>query len=291
MNILVTGATGFIGRHLVQALLDHGHSVTAVGRDGRKARSMPWWPEVDFINCDIHKTDDITGVLGRPEVMVHLAWTGLPDYKSLHHFEQNLPGDSKFLRSMVEGGVQRVLVTGTCLEYGMQSGALAENLPTFPVTSYGLAKDSLRKFLQALQHEITFNLQWVRLFYTYGPFQNPDSLLCQLDRAIDNDEQVFHMSGGEQLRDYLPVEEVAERLVLLIEHPECDGIVNCCKGSPVPVRRLVKQHIKKRRADIALNLGHYPYPDYEPMAFWGDSSKFDSFVKGIPGIQSCMLEI
>ncbi len=158
----------------------------------------------------------------------------------------------------------------------MQSGALAENMATFSVTSYGLAKDSLRKFLQALQHKIRFNLQWVRLFYTYGPFQNPNSLFAQLDQAIDNGEQVFNMSGGEQLRDYLPVEEVAERLVLLIEHPECNGIVNCCKGSPISVRRLVEQYIKKRGVDISLNLGHYPYPDYEPMAFWGDSSKMEN---------------
>jgi nucleoside-diphosphate-sugar epimerase len=276
MNILVTGATGFIGRHLVQALLDRDHSVTAVARDTRKAQSIPWWSEVDFISCDIHKTDDITGVLGSPDILVHLAWAGLSDYKSPHHFERNLPADYNFIRSMVEGGVQRVLVTGTCLEYGMQRGKLAENMPTFPVTSYGQAKDSLRKLLQVLQDEIGFNLQWVRLFYSYGAFQNPNSLLAQLEQAIDNGKQIFKMSGGEQLRDYLPVEEVAERLVLLIEHPECNGIINCCKGSPVSVRRLVEQHIKRRGADISLDIGHYPYPDYEAMAFWGDSSKFDS---------------
>ena len=280
MNILVTGATGFIGRHLVQTLLENGHSVIAVGRDGRKAQTMPWWPEVDFINCDIHRTADFTTILGTSEIMVHLAWDGLPDYKSLHHFEKNLPADYNFIRSMLEGGMQRVLITGTCLEYGMQSGALAENMSTLPVTSYGLAKDSLRKFLQALQHKTKFNLQWVRLFYTHGPFQNSNSLLAQLDQAIEDGEQAFNMSGGEQLRDYLPVEEVAKRLVLLIEHPECNGIVNCCKGIPISVRRLVERHIKKRGADIALNLGYYPYSGYEPMAFWGDSSKIDNLVKG-----------
>lgn len=278
MNVLVTGATGFIGRHLVQALLDNGHAVTAVARDGRKARAMPWWNAVDFVACDIHKTADITSVLGTPEIMVHLAWTGLPDYKSLHHFEKNLPADYDFIRSMIAGGVRRVLVTGTCLEYGMQSGALAENMSTAPVTSYGLAKDCLRKFLEALQHEISFNLQWVRIFYTHGPCQGAGSLLSQLDQAIDNGDQFFNMSGGEQLRDYLPVEEVAERLVLLVEHPECSGVVNCCQGSPISVRRLVEQHVEKRRANISLNFGYYPYPDYEPMAFWGNSSKFENII-------------
>ncbi len=274
MNILVTGASGFIGRHLVVALLNKGHSVTALGRNVKKAQSMPWWDDVDFVRCDIHKINSFTKILGDSEIMVHLAWAGLPDYSSLHHFEINLPNDYKFIRSMLDIGLQRVLITGTCFEYGMRSGALTEEMSTFPVTPYGLAKDCLCKFLQELQNEIEFNLQWVRLFYTYGPFQNANSLLAQLDKAIEDGAQIFNMSGGEQLRDYLPIEDVAIRLVSLIEQPECTGIVNCCKGIPISVRRLVEQHLKSRGADIALNFGYYPYPDYEPMAFWGDCSKF-----------------
>jgi len=279
MKIFVTGATGFIGHHLVPALLAHGHSVTALSRDKKKALSQPWWPEVDLIHCDIHNITDITKTWDNPEILVHLAWNGLPAYKSLHHFEKNLAADYNFIKSMVESGVKRVLVTGTCLEYGMKCGALSETFSTLPVTPYGLAKDCLRKFLQILQQKITFNLQWVRLFYTYGSFQNPNSLLAQLHRAIDNGDQFFNMSGGEQLRDYLAVEKIAKMMTLLVEHPECNDIVNCCKGSPISIRHLVEQHIKKRNANISLNLGYYPYPDYEPMAFWGDSSKLDSFLK------------
>lgn len=280
MNILVTGATGFIGSHVVPALLEKGHSVTAVGRDSGRAQSMPWWRAVDFIHCDIHATDDIAAIVGIPDIMVHLAWSGLPDYKSPHHVKENLPADYRFIRAMVDKGLKRVLVTGTCLEYGMQTGALSESLSTFPVTEYGRAKDFLRKFLQALQRSMSYDLQWVRLFYTYGPGQNPNSLLAQLDRAIDHDEAVFNMSAGDQLRDYLPVDVVAARLAVLAEHPECNGIINCCKGRPVSVRRLVDEHIRKRGADISLNTGCYPYPDYEPLAFWGDSSKFDSCCQG-----------
>src|SRR3546814_2015436 len=93
----------------------------------------------------------------------------------------------------------------------------------------------------------------------HGPGQNPNSLLAQLDRAIDRGEEQFNMSGGEQLRDYLPVQVVALRLAALVSRPEHEGTFNICHGEPTSVRRLVETHIKMRQADIALNLGYYPY--------------------------------
>ncbi|MBI5024577.1 MAG: NAD(P)-dependent oxidoreductase [Candidatus Omnitrophica bacterium] len=277
MKVLVTGATGFIGQYLVPELLARHHSVMAVARDAGRAQKMPWHKQVTFIASDIYDPAlDPLRVFGVPDAVVHLAWPGLPNYKDLFHFEKNLPADYAFLKSMILGGVKHVLVTGTCLEYGMQSGALSEETVTVPATPYGLAKDTLRKFLQALQSKHLFTLQWVRLFYMYGPGQNPGSLLAQLDSAIARKEAVFNMSGGEQVRDYLPVEEAARDLASLLDHPDCSGIINCCSGNPITVRQLVEQRIADRRSDIKLNLGHYPYPDYEPMAFWGDNTKIKS---------------
>lgn len=279
MNILVTGATGFIGRHLVPELLRRGHRVTAVARAQTKATTMPWIGEVTFVACDLH--DPMLSPaeqLGVPELLIHLAWPDLPNYKALFHFERNLPADYRFLKAMLTAGTRRLLVTGTCFEYGMQSGPLVEDTPVLPANPYGLAKDTLRHFLQALQAEQTFLLQWVRLFYLYGAGQNPNSLLAQFDRAVERGDAVFNMSGGEQLRDYLPVEEVARRLVILAEHPECEGIINCCSGTPISVRRLVEQRMVEHGVKMVLNLGHYPYPDYEPMAFWGNPGKLDKLV-------------
>ncbi|MCX7095100.1 MAG: NAD(P)-dependent oxidoreductase [Methylobacter sp.] len=271
MNILITGSTGFIGANLVPLLLAHRHTVTALVRNAERAADMPWANQVRFIVWDIGQ--DIAPVLekiGAPDAVIHLAWAGLPNYKALFHFEQNLPAHYRFLKSLVEQGVGQVLVTGTCFEYGMQNGCLSEQMPAQPENSYALAKDTLRRFLQALQQEHNFTLQWARLFYIYGPGQSSNSLLAQLDRALNNGEKSFNMSNGEQLRDYLAVEEVARRLLLLLEHSECNGLVNVCSGEPISVRRLVEHHIQKRGASIALNFGYYPYPDYEPMAFWGD---------------------
>jgi dTDP-6-deoxy-L-talose 4-dehydrogenase (NAD+) len=114
----------------------------------------------------------------------------------------------------------------------------------------------------------------------YGEGQNPGSLLAQLDRAIEAGDPVFNMSGGEQLRDYLPVQQVAAYLVTIAESPNFGGIVNVCSGVPISVRRLVEQRIADRKSMIRLNLGYYPYPDYEPMAFWGDRHKLDGILEG-----------
>ncbi len=151
------------------------------------------------------------------DVLAHLAWPGLPNYQALFHFEHNLFADYRFIKQMVEAGVSQVLVTGTCFEYGMQSGPLGETAPPQPGNPYGLAKNTLRLFLETLRQQLPFNLQWARLFYLYGEGQNPNSLLASLDRAIDAGAERFDMSAGEQLRDYLPIEVAAGYLARLLE--------------------------------------------------------------------------
>ena len=174
---------------------------------------------------------------------------------------------------MVESGLQTLVVAGTCFEYGMQSGSLSEGLPMLPTTPYGFAKNALRCQLEYLKANRPFQLGWARLFYLYGEGQAESSLLPQLRGAVERGEQLFNMSGGEQLRDYLPVTTAARHLVSLALAEKDIGIVNVCSGIPISVRKLVEGWIKESGWSIKLNLGHYPYPDYEPIAFWGDSQK------------------
>ncbi|AZC23386.1 NAD-dependent epimerase/dehydratase family protein [Pseudomonas sessilinigenes] len=270
LKVLVTGATGFVGRHLVAALLARGCQVRAVARDVEKARRMPWFEAVEFRAQDVHAADiDMAALVDGVDALAHLAWPGLPNYQALFHLEHNLMADYRFIKAVVEAGVSQVLVTGTCFEYGMQSGPLDEQTEARPGNPYGLAKHSLHLFLQALQQHVPFSLQWARLFYLHGPGQNPKSLLAALDRAIDAGDESFDMSGGEQLRDYQAIEDAAEQLAALLQVRTFSGAVNCSSGQPVSVRSLVERQIAQRGSSIRLNLGHYPYPDYEPMAFWG----------------------
>lgn len=268
--VLVTGATGFVGRHLVSALLAKGFRVRAVSRNIEAARALPWFDEVEFVTADIHASDlDVESLANGMDAIAHLAWDGLPNYQSLFHFERNLPLDYAFLKRVIEAGVSQVLVTGTCFEYGLQSGPLSEAVAAQPCTPYGLAKHTLRLFLEALQREHAFTLQWARLFYLHGEGQNPNSLLASLDRAIDAGDTQFNMSTGDQLRDYLEIGQAAFQLASLIARRDVDGVINCCSGQPVSVRALVEQRVRQRQSSIVLNLGHYGYSTHEPMAFWG----------------------
>ncbi|ATX78642.1 dTDP-6-deoxy-L-talose 4-dehydrogenase (NAD+) [Mariprofundus aestuarium] len=281
MKILVTGGSGFIGRHLVSQLLERGHEVIVLGRDPVRIESMPWRDDVRFVRYDIHNLQlPAIAELGEPEALAHLAWSGLPNYREQFHYEINLQADYRFIKALVEQGLKHVLVSGTCLEYGMREGCLDESMPSDPQLAYPLAKDMLRHFLQQLQQKMPFQLIWARLFYLFGEGQSPNSLLAQLDRAIVRGESTFDMSGGEQLRDYLPVEKVAFILSQLIEKRADFGIVNVCSGRPVRVRDMVEARLRERGVEMALNLGHYPYPDYEPMEFWGSTVK----------LESCLLE-
>ncbi len=277
MKIMVTGATGFVGRHIVHALLVRGHSVIALARDVERAQKMPWFKHVTFVSCDLHKNfDPVLKAEYLPDALVHLAWPGLPNYRDFFHISKNLPADLVFLEAVIKSGVSQLFVAGTCLEYGMQSGPLAADRDTNPTTPYGFAKDSLRKALQLLHLEKPFIFQWMRFFYIHGEGQHRNSLLAQLDRAIDEGHPSFNMSEGNQLRDYLPVEALAKKVVSVLETPTCQGVINGCSGNPISVFELVRQRCKAKGSEIQLNRGYYPYPDYEPFAFWGIPTKISS---------------
>lgn len=270
MKVAVTGGTGFIGNHVVQELLLNGHEVFVTGTNPDKMKFYTWHDKVTFEQLKIGQEENkIIESVAACDALIHLAWEGLPNYQSLSHFEKNLMPQYFFLKSVVESGLQNITVTGTCLEYGMKNGALETALIPDPQNPYAIAKDTLRKCLHQLQRQVKFNLKWLRLFYMYGEGQSDRSILSQLEKALQNGEKVFNMSGGEQLRDYLPVRVVARMIVEKALNTEANGVFNVCSGVPIAIRTLVENYLEQNNKTIKLNLGYYPYPDYEPMAFWG----------------------
>jgi nucleoside-diphosphate-sugar epimerase len=281
MKVLVTGATGFIGNYVVEELLRQNCSVIASSANQQKVEQAPWFNKVMYIPFDFEDFNPAVNYytfFNEPDIMIHLAWEGLPNYKSSFHEDINLPRHLALLTNLISNGLKDLTVTGTCFEYGMQEGCLNEDMPTFPDNPYGRAKDNLRKELKKLQAKHSFAFKWARLFYMYGKGQNPNSLLSQLDKALANGEQIFNMSGGEQVRDFLPVEKVAVNIVKIALQKKITGVINCCSGEPVTVKAFVENYLKNQNKKITLNLGFYPYPDYEPMRFWGDVTKLKSII-------------
>lgn len=276
-TVLVTGATGFVGQHVVERLVKtDGVRVVATARTEPPQHQLIRSGKLDFIPYDLTTNpngNDLFTHFGKPDRLIHLAWQGLPDYKSVAHLDTYWLQHYRFLTNLLEHGLTDLTITGTCLEYGLQSGCLSENLATQPTTAYGLAKDTLRKALELFITDRNVSFKWLRLFYMYGWGQNPRSLLAQLEAAAQRGDTSFNMSKGEQLRDYLPVTDVANNIVQTALQQHVAGAINCCSGQPVSVRAFVEQFMHQRHYQLKLNLGYYPYPDYEPLAFWGDPTK------------------
>ena len=273
MKIAMTGATGFIGRYVLAELERRDVSPVLVFRPSGDARTSVL-SRHRTISIDLHEAPATAfDLMERPDVLIHLAWGGLPQYRSSHHFAREAPAHFHFLQLLLEHGLKHLVVAGTCYEYGMQSGPLHEEMETRPVTAYGFAKDLLRRQLEFLVPQTAAALTWARLFYPYGDGQAATSLWPQLKKSVAEGAGSFDMSRGEQLRDYIPVEDVARHLVSLALAGRGFGIVNICSGQPTSIRGLVERWIEENGWSIELNLGRYDYPDYEPLAFWGDSQK------------------
>jgi nucleoside-diphosphate-sugar epimerase len=276
MKIAVAGGTGFIGNYVVNSLLNNDIEVIVIDKNEKKARDYEWFEKVEFLHHDINDlgSDDILKKIASSGKLIHLAWSGLPNYSELFHFEENLYPQYRFIKKLVSLGLSDITITGTCFEYGMKVGALSTDMPSDPQNPYAIAKDTLRKFLQQLQQKENFRLKWLRLFYMYGKGQSEKSILSQLEQALLNGEEVFNMSGGEQVRDYLDVRDVAKLITKAALSNDQDGIFNICSGVPITIKKLVEDYLAENKKTIKLNYGYYKYSDFEPMAFWGVLNPF-----------------
>ena len=280
-RILVTGATGFIGTHVINKLLLLGYEVIATASNIINAKKKDWFEKVVFIPLDFRKLNDVDyyEFFQRPDIVIHLAWEGLPNYTNEFHVNENLPRHKFFLHNLVKNGAKNINVAGTCLEYGMSEGLLNEEMYCNPTLSYAIAKYQLYQYLKQLKKDFTFSLKWIRFFYMYGEGQNTKSLFAQLENAIGNKEEHFNMSGGEQVRDFLPIETVVQNTIDISLQSLVEGIVNCASGKPERVIDFVLGYLRKKQSNIKLNLGFYPYTDYEPMYFWADIEKLKKVIR------------
>lgn len=290
MRVAVTGITGFIGRAVAAQLAAAGATVVGVVHLPQEAQSPVLPPGTATVVADLAQPQpDLYARLGQPDMVLHLAWPSVAHTQALSHLEATLPQHYALLKGLLDSGLPRLVVAGTCFEYGLQSGALHEDLPAQPVTAYGLAKHTLRQMLEFYLADRARQvptappapLLWLRFFYLHGPGQQAKSLLPQLDAALARGDAEFPMSGGEQLRDYLPVDTAAQYAAALALKPQATGVVNVCHGQPTSVRRLVEEHLQAlgKTGAIRLKLGHYPYSPVEPMAFWGDNRRMRALLE------------
>ncbi len=263
-TIHLLGSEGFIGR--------------AIQREAGAASLHCWSHSASDPDHHFDLLDDSTWnslFNHQPTHLIFLSWPGLPNYQEVFHLTRNLPASIALIEQLMARGLQRLVVAGTCYEYGLQNGQLTESQYTDPVNCYAIAKDSLRRVVANRCAQQPFRWCWARIFYPYGHGQNPNSLLPSLERAIEQKEPEFCMSSGRQIRDFVSVDQVARQLLLLVNNPGAQGIYNCGSGQPISLRELAEKKLAESSSATTLKLGVYPERTDEPLAFWADTHKLD----------------
>jgi nucleoside-diphosphate-sugar epimerase len=281
MRVLVTGATGGLGELVIRELLKQNIKVIATSRNAEKARECDFYTKVTYVPFDIYtqRNTDLFSFFHKPDALIHLAWEKLDDYKNEAHTSSILENHKRFLSDLIGNGLSDVTVVGTCYEYGLQEGVLKESMASKPVLPYPEGKNRLMEFLEAKQKTKTFSLKWPRIFYIFGEVKGRKNLYTHLMNALKNNEESFNMSGGEQVRDFLTPDEIAMQIVKIALQNRVTGVINCCSGNPVKLKEFVTEFLAKNNYKIKLNLGVYPYPDYEPMETWGDTEKLNQVLE------------
>jgi nucleoside-diphosphate-sugar epimerase len=282
MKVLVTGATGGLGKLVIEQLLELGHEVVATSRNIEKARKTSFFNKVMYLPYDITEvssSDNLYVYFGEPDLLIHLAWDKLDDYKNEGHLQSILENHKKFALNLISTGLKNFNGIGTCYEYGLREGQLFEDYQASPVLPYPKAKNALKEYIEKLTTQYSFTFKWIRVFYVFGEIEGRKNLYTHLMSAIKNQEISFNMSGGEQIRDFLSPLEVAEKITLISIQNEVKGVINCCSGDPVKLKDFIVNFLIKNGYKIQLNFGYYDYVDYEPMETWGSVTKFNSISK------------
>ena len=164
---------------------------------------------------------------------------------------------------------------GSCLEYGIVKGKVSENNKCNPQTEYGKSKLYLLNQITKIKEKHNFKLNWMRIFYLYGDTR--DRGIWSQFLKSKNDKSIFRMSGGQQNFDFLHINTIIKYILIVILSNKNNGIVNICSGRPKKLINLVK--IWSKKYNVKLDVGFYPYTNYESMSYWGDNNKIANIYK------------
>lgn len=270
MKVLVTGATGFIGRAAVARLLRHGGAeIVAAGRSPPPSRA----PGVAHESVDLLAPGAAAALARRvrPTHLLHLAWNAEPGrfWTAADNLDW-VAATLSLLRGFAEAGGERAVLAGSCAEYDwtIGDGCLTESGPLRPATLYGAAKDATRRALEAASGPLGISLAWGRVFWLYGPGEARGRLVADVARALAAGEPC-ETSEGLQQRDVLHVDDVADAFVTALASP-WRGAFNIGSGVAVPVRRVVEILAEAAGRPDLVRFGARPSPAGDPPRLVAD---------------------
>jgi nucleoside-diphosphate-sugar epimerase len=269
-RVLLTGASGFIGSHCVAPLRARGYEVVAT------YRQRPPVPAdgVRWVCADLLDRADMRRVLDeeRPSHLLHLAWYVEPGAMIGH--KDNIAwaaASIELLARFHEQGGSRVVMGGSCYEYDWRFGYCTEGLtPCRPDTLYGAAKHGLAETLLGYCAATGLSGAWARMFFLYGPNENPKRLVPSVILSLLRGEEA-RSSHGEQIRDYMHVQDVADGTVALLDS-EARGAFNIATGRAVTIRHIVERLGEITGRTDLLRIGAFPARANDAPLVVGDTA-------------------
>lgn len=277
-RVLLTGGTGFVGRHCVPRLVESGwetHCVTSVPSSPPAELDGAVWHRANLLD-PAQLTELVRNV--RPTALLHLAWYAKPGafWTANENFDW-LAASIHLVREFVAAGGQRFVGVGTCAEYDWSGGICDEaTTPCRPSTLYGASKAALNVVAEAVTRGANVSSAWARLFFLYGPHENEQRLVPSVVRALLRG-QPARCTSGEQIRDFLHVADAAAALTALLES-DVQGSVNVGSGSPVAIRDVATSIARQMGAEQLLALGALPDRGGEPPLITATTARLDQEV-------------
>lgn len=267
MKVAVTGAAGYIGRHVVKTLLNNGHEVVAVDLHFKEVDDRAVLSSVNIFSGE----DNIFEKLGRPDVCIHLAWRDGFIHNSPMHM-QNLSDHFTFIKNMIDGGCKKIAIMGTMHEVGYWEGKIDENTPCKPLSQYGIAKNALRQAVLQYAQDKNTSICWLRAYYIVGDDGRNCSVFTKLLQAVEDNKESFPFTSGKNQYDFIEVRELAKQIVAVSIQNEYEGIINVCSGKPVSLKKQVEGFIEERHLNIKLDYGAFPDRAYDSPIVYGDNT-------------------
>lgn len=271
-KILITGANGYIGRHVVSYAAKQGLDIVTVDFKNQIPHKG-----IKAIEIDILKeagNPDLYNCFGRPDVVLHLAWQDGFNHKADSHIN-NLPAHYAFLKNMIDAGCSSLAVMGSMHEVGYYEGAISADTPCNPLSLYGIAKNALRQAILTYTEDKNVSVKWLRAFYITGDDEHNNSIFTKILEMAKAGQKTFPFTSGLNKYDFLDVDELAEQVVALSLQKEKTGIINVCSGKPVSLKDKVESFIKQKNLDIQPEYGKFPNRKYDSPAIWGIPVNFN----------------
>lgn len=272
MKILVTGANGYLGSGIVEAILDFGNEVIATDfkttNIDERAIVMPH---------NLFKIDNPYEYFGMPDAVLHLAWRdGFVHYSNAHI--DDLPNHFSFIKKMAEAGCKHIAAMGSMHEIGFFEGSINENTPCRPTTPYGIGKNALRDLTAMVCKQNNCVFQWMRGYYIVGNSKFGSSIFSKINAAAEEGKKEFPFTLGQNQYDFLDYPDFCKQVAAVVCQQQEQGIINICSGRPEKLADRVERFIMENNYDIKLQYGAFPDRPYDSKAIWGDDSKIQNIL-------------